>query len=63
MGTASLRRDTVKFGQREHFLVGAYIVYLTTVLKSTVPEHAFCKPESYMAHAYLHKKSAQPPWR
>ena len=41
MGTASLRQDTVKFGQREHFIVGAYIVYLTTVLKSTIPGRAF----------------------
>jgi hypothetical protein len=52
MGTAPLRRDTVKFGQRDHFLVGALILYLTAVLKSTIPGRAFCKPESCMAHAY-----------
>lgn len=52
MGTEPLRRDTVKFGQRESFMVGAFIVFLTTVLKSTTPGRAFCKPESYMAHAY-----------
>jgi hypothetical protein len=52
MGTAPLRRGTMNFGQREHFIVGAYIVHLTKVLKSTIPGRAFCKPESYMAHAY-----------
>ena len=52
MGMTLLRRDTVEFGKREHLLVGALIMYVTTVLKSTIPVRAFCKPELYMAHAY-----------
>ena len=57
MGTPALRRDPVPNLVRETFLVGAFIVWLTTILKPKTKGRAFCKPESYMAHAYGVKRA------
>jgi hypothetical protein len=60
MGTPTLRRDEFAEAWREMAMVGAFILYLMGVLVPKVPGRVFCKPDSYMAHAYgiqrVHKR-------
>jgi len=57
MGTAAVRNDDPARAPRETFLVAAFIVWLTTRLKSSTPGRTFCKAKTYLGLCYAVKRN------
>jgi hypothetical protein len=51
LNTDSLRRQTA-FLAREEFLVGAFIIFLTTKVRPKDPARSFAKPSTYLGYVF-----------
>ena len=57
VGTAPVRDDDPSHFARETFLVAAFIIWLTSRLKSTIPGRLLCKAATYLGLCYAVKRN------